>query len=196
MSKTDEDGTSAAVSALNRIAEMLRMFCPSDKQVDDIKSGSNSGNQLVDDFMKYCIVLVDIIVKKIVYGENYEQTRSRALQALVEMVACMKILAYGMDIRDYHLRFAAEEGRLKAKGSILLGVMDRREAVRAAMNSTEREPTRGDKFADIIRPAVLERLGLPRDSRSPSVSTIRRDVRAILNGWPELPDWRNKSGKA
>ena len=92
--------------------------------------------------------------------------------------------------------FAAEERRFKAKGSILFGVMDRREAVRAVMNSTEREPTRGDKFATIIRPAVLERLGLPRNSESPSVSTIRRDVLAILDGWPELPDWHENSGKA
>ena len=196
MSKPDEDGTSAAVSALNRIAKMLRMFCPSDKQVDDIKSGGHSGNQVVDDLMKYCRVLVNLIVNEIVRGKEYEQTQSIALQAVVEIVACMKVLAYGIDIREYHLRSATEERRFKAKGSVLLGIMDRREAVRAAMNSTEREPTRGDKFATIIRPAVLERLGLPRDSESPSVWTIRRDVLAILNGWPELPARRENPGKA
>jgi len=88
MSKPDE-----ATSALDRIAEMLRMFCPSDRQVDDIKSGSNSGNHLVDDLMHYCGFFVNLIDKKIVCGDEYEQTKSIALHTLVEMVACMKIVA-------------------------------------------------------------------------------------------------------
>jgi len=56
----------------------------------------------------------------------------------------------------------------------------RRAAVREAMRAGGTNCARSLEYAGVIRPDVLKRLGLPKDSTSPSASTIKSDVRAIL----------------
>ena len=56
----------------------------------------------------------------------------------------------------------------------------RRAAVREAMKARGAKRARSLEYARLIRPDVLKRLGLPEDSTSPSASTIKSDVRAIL----------------
>ena len=41
------------------------------------------------------------------------------------------------------------------------------------------EPKASEKFANIIRPAILELLGLPKDAKRPAVSALVTALRAI-----------------
>jgi len=64
----------------------------------------------------------------------------------------------------------------------------RRAAVREAMKTTSTKPRKSSEYAGLIRPVVLKRLGLTEGSKSPSASTIKGDVRAILKEIPEDSD--------
>jgi hypothetical protein len=54
-------------------------------------------------------------------------------------------------------------------------------AIKRAMKTKGSRPTRGLGYAELIRPAVLEEMGLPEDAKSPSAVTIKRGVCDILD---------------
>jgi hypothetical protein len=104
--------------------------------------------------------------------------------ALLEVLQGAYFTGSRVIISDSIKKFIQESHAKAARGGKVprdaARIVTRRAAVREAMKATSAKRSRSLEYAGLIRPDVLKRLGLPEDSTSHSVSTIRSDVRAIL----------------